>query len=141
MGDKGAALTLWSHQVKVLLGDCSKVPELASVVAPLAALAGELEAATGFIVSNAAKTPDVIGAASMPYMQLMGIASLGWMWLRMAKTAVEALANGSDDRAFYQAKLNTAQFYMQYWAVQGHSLRQQVEAASHGIMNFPDSDF
>ena len=55
--------------------------------------------------------PDNAGAGAYAYMDLMGLVTLGWMWLKMAAASSLALAEGADDRAFHEAKLATARFY------------------------------
>ena len=44
-------------------------------------------------------------------MHIMGIVTLGLMWLQMAKVALDKLARMPDDKAFYEAKLATAHYY------------------------------
>lgn len=48
---------------------------------------------------------------------------------------------GTEETAFYQAKLKTADFYMAYWAVQGRSLRKQIEQASEMLTSLDESIF
>ena len=45
------------------------------------------------------------------YMQLMGLVSLGRMWLKMAGASQRLLAEGGEDKAFHEAKLITARFF------------------------------
>ena len=60
-----------------------------------------------------AADPDNAGAGAYAYMDLMGLVTLGWMWLRMARAAADAVASdeGKEGRRFYEAKLITARFY------------------------------
>ena len=53
----------------------------------------------------AALTPDEVGAASVPYLRLMGHLVYAWLWARMAR-----LSLGRQDEAFHRAKLATARF-------------------------------
>lgn len=70
LGDKGAALTIWSGMVKALVQQHATNDAMKPYLAGLMDAAGDLEKATGFIVQAASKDPDLIGAASMAYMQL-----------------------------------------------------------------------
>ena len=63
------------------------------------------------IAMKSAKNMDELGAASVDYLMLSGYITLAYMWLQMARTAQDALANSSDEQDFYRAKLNTADFY------------------------------
>ncbi|MEZ9142697.1 MULTISPECIES: acyl-CoA dehydrogenase C-terminal domain-containing protein [unclassified Shewanella] len=141
LSDKGATLSLWSDMVKQFIGEHSANDAMKPYIAGLMDAAADLEKATGFIAKSAATNPDMIGAASMPYMQLFGISALAWMWARIAATSLAAIEAGIDEQAFYQAKLNTASFYMNYWGCQTRSLRKQVEMSSANIAAFDDNDF
>ncbi|WP_068544486.1 acyl-CoA dehydrogenase C-terminal domain-containing protein [Thalassotalea crassostreae] len=63
------------------------------------------------IAMKSAKNMDEIGAASVDYLMLSGYITLAYIWLQMAKTAQDAMANSTQEQEFYQAKLNTADFY------------------------------
>ncbi|QYK00024.1 acyl-CoA dehydrogenase C-terminal domain-containing protein [Shewanella psychrotolerans] len=141
LSDRGEALSIWSEMVKPFIAEQVSNDKMKSYILPLIDASTDLEKATLFITTNAAKNPDIIGAASMAYMQIFGITSLAWMWARMAVVALEALENGCADRAFYENKLATAQFYMQYWAVQTRSLRKQIESTSQLICELTEADF
>jgi hypothetical protein len=62
---------------------------------------------------------------------MMGHVCLGFMWARMAKAAMAALAAGADDRAFYETKIATGRYYMarQLPATSMHLARIQSGAA------------
>ncbi|MCH8552074.1 MAG: acyl-CoA dehydrogenase C-terminal domain-containing protein [Natronospirillum sp.] len=51
-----------------------------------------------------------VGGAAYDYLMYSGYVTLAYYWARMAVTAQEKLKD-ADDKAFYQAKLDTAQFY------------------------------
>ncbi|MCL1050579.1 acyl-CoA dehydrogenase C-terminal domain-containing protein [Shewanella abyssi] len=141
MSDRGAALALWSEEVKAFIQTSLDNEMLKPLVSSLMAATTDLEKATAIIATEAANKPDVIGAASFAYMQLLGITSLAWMWTRVAEKALMGLESGNADTAFYQNKLKTAKFYMAYWAPQTRSLVKQIESASHVICEFEDADF
>ena len=67
-------------------------------------------------------------------MTIMGIVTLGWMWLRMAKVAQAALAAGTDDKAFYEAKIATARYYMDRFLPDAGALRRKLEAGADSMM-------
>ena len=45
-------------------------------------------------------------------MHLFGHVCLGYMWSRMAISARDALAAGTDDTTFYETKITTGRYYM-----------------------------
>lgn len=141
LADGGAAMQLWAAQMMEFIQSTSANPKMQPYVAPLMDCAGDLQKASEFIASKASSNPDMIGAASMAYLELFGITALAWMWARSASVALAALAQGTQEVAFYQAKLTTADFYMAYWAVQGRSLRKQIEQASEILTQLDNSIF
>ncbi|MET0251038.1 MAG: acyl-CoA dehydrogenase C-terminal domain-containing protein [Novosphingobium sp.] len=113
----------------------------ASVAAPLAKAAGELKAATLWLMQNAMADPDNAGGASYHYMHLAGIVATGLMWLRMAKAAAAALAADGADRAFYEAKLITARHFAQNVMPDAGALRRKIEAGAVTLMALPAEAF
>ena len=72
---------------------------------------------------------------------LMGLVSLGWMWLKMAAASHRALDGGTDDRAFHEAKLITARFYAQRELPLSTALRKKIEAGAETLMRIPAEVF
>ena len=56
----------------------------AGVAEPLEKALGHLQGATMWLAQNGMADPNNAGAGAYAYMQLMGLVSLGWMWLKMA---------------------------------------------------------
>jgi hypothetical protein len=109
----------------------------AGVAAPLEQAIGELQAATMWLAQNGMADPNHAGAGAYAYMQLMGLVSLGWMWLKMAGAAQRLLADGGEDKDFLQAKLATARFYATRELVTAGALRRKVEAGADSVMALP----
>jgi hypothetical protein len=74
-------------------------------------------------------------------MDLMGLVSLGWMWLKMAAASRRALDGGSEDRAFHEWKLATARFYADRELPLSTGLRRKVEAGAEALMAIPAEAF
>ena len=102
---------------------------------------GDLQAATKWLMNNGLANPNHAGAAAYPYMTMMGIVSVGLMWLRMAKAATAALANGTSDRGFYEAKLVTARFFADRVMPETGALRRKLEAGADSVMAMPAEAF
>ena len=58
----------------------------------------------------------------------------GWMWLKMARAAQNALADGGGDADFHQAKLVTARFYAERELPLSGGLRRKIEAGAGSLM-------
>ena len=113
----------------------------AEIAAAVERANGELQTATMWLMQNAMQNPNNAGAAAYSYMHLMGIVTLGLMWLRMAKASGAVLANGADNAAFHQAKLVTARFFAERIMPEAGALRRKIEAGAETIMALPVEAF
>ncbi|MEO9468954.1 acyl-CoA dehydrogenase C-terminal domain-containing protein [Parasphingorhabdus sp.] len=102
---------------------------------------GELQKATMWFMQNAMANPNNAGAGAYHYMHIMGIVSLGLMWLRMASAASDALDAGSDNAKYYEAKLVTAQYFAERFFPDTGSLRRKIEGGSDAIMGLDPEMF
>jgi hypothetical protein len=121
-------------------GECAAAKAdsaLELIAGPLEKANGELKTATLWLMQNAMANPNQAGAGAHHYMHIAGIVSLGLMWLRMARTAGEALAGGASDTAFYEAKLTTARYYAERFTPDAGALRRKIEAGSEAMMALP----
>jgi hypothetical protein len=84
----------------------------ADYLEPLKAASKDLQAAGMFFMAEGMKDPNAALAGSYDFMHLFGHVCLGLMWAQQAKAALAALAAGTGDRAFYEAKLATGRYYM-----------------------------
>ena len=73
----------------------------------------------------------------------MGLVTLGWMWLKMARAAAEAISEGGEKegKSFYEAKLATARFYAQRELPLSGGLRRKIEAGAESLMALPAEAF
>jgi hypothetical protein len=69
-------------------------------------------------------------------MDLMGLITLGWMWLKMARAAENV-----EDKAFREAKLATARFYAERELPASTALRRKIEAGAETLMKIPAEAF
>ena len=102
---------------------------------------GELKAATMWFMQNGMANPDNIGAGAHHYMHIMGVVSVGLMWLRMAVAAHAKLDAGADNAAFYETKLVTARFFAERVLPEAGALRRKIEAGSEAIMELAPEMF
>jgi hypothetical protein len=111
------------------------------LAAALEVAVADLQAATMWLAQHGMADPDNAGAGAYPYMELMGLVSLGWMWLKMAAAAGRALGAGDGDRMFHETKLATARFYGQRELPLSAALRRQIEAGAPSVMAIPAEAF
>jgi len=113
----------------------------AGVSAALEPAVGELQRATMWLAQNGMADPDNGGAGAYAYMQLMGLVTLGWMWLKMVQVSGPLAANGSGERDFHEAKLVTARFFAERELPLAPALRRRVEAGADTVMKLPEESF
>ncbi|MFU7528701.1 acyl-CoA dehydrogenase C-terminal domain-containing protein [Qipengyuania sp. ASV99] len=115
--------------------------DLAPIAERLEKALGEQKAATMWFMQNAMANPNHLGAGAHHYMHLMGIVTLGFFWLKMAKVASAALAGNPEDRAFYEAKMTSASYYSERFLPDTGALRRKLEAGSDAMMALPQEAF
>ncbi|MFL6773120.1 MAG: acyl-CoA dehydrogenase C-terminal domain-containing protein [Sphingomicrobium sp.] len=121
--------------------DANGAGDPAGVAAALEPALADLQAATMWLARNGMADPDNAGAGAYAYMDLMGLVSLGWMWLKMAGASQRALDEGAEDREFHDAKLITARFYATRELPLSTALRKKVEAGAETVMKIPAEAF
>lgn len=114
---------------------------LAPLAEKLEKALGEQKAATGWFMQNAMANPNHLGAGAHHYMHIMGIVTLGFFWLKMAKVAAEALKGSPEDAAYYEAKLTAASYYSERFLPDAGALRRKLEAGSDTMMALPAGAF
>jgi hypothetical protein len=117
---------------RALAGGDAALGELAGA---LAKAMQSLQQTTLGVMERARHNPDEIGAAAVDYLRLFGLVASGWMWLRMAAAAQARLAAGDGDRAFLEAKLQTARFYVTKLLPQTRTLQATIAAGAEPVMS------
>ena len=137
----GRAVQAFFAEVDAACAAAKSQPELEQLAAQVERANGELKAATMWFMQNGMTQPNNVGAGAHHYMHIMGIVALGLMWLKMGAVAVEAIAGGSADKAFYEAKLVTARYFGQRYTPDAGALRRKLEAGSEAMMELPVEAF
>ncbi len=132
--DGGKAIQAFFALIDGEIAEAKGMAELADFAERLEKALGEQKAATMWFMQNAMANPNHLGAGAHHYMHIMGIVSLGLMWLRMAKVAQEKLAAGAGDADFYRGKLTTARYYAERFLPDTGALRRKLEAGAEAMM-------
>lgn len=110
--------------------------KLARYVKPVQRGLDILQQATMWLAQHGMQNPNDAGTAATEYLRMMGIVVTGWMWARMAKVAMEKLAAGEGNKAFYEAKLVSARYWMERMIPECPMLFERIQAGSETIMAF-----
>ncbi|HMB56709.1 MAG TPA: acyl-CoA dehydrogenase C-terminal domain-containing protein, partial [Arenimonas sp.] len=132
--DQGARLRLFGGIVKAFVEEQSDKPEMNEFIVPLLALGEDVAKLSTELAIKAMTDADEVGAASVPYLRVVGHLIYAWLWARMARVALDKLDSGDD---FYKAKLATARFY---YARLLPETAFQLQAARAGAKSLMDLD-
>jgi len=139
--DGGRAIQAFFQLVDEDIAAAKDDAQLSEVAAKLAKAVGEQKAATMWFLQNGMTNPNNVGAGAFNYLSLMGIVCVGLMWLRMARVAARKLAEGAEDKAFYEAKLITARYFADRMMPEAGALRRMIEGGSDAMMALPADAF
>src|SRR4051794_27282389 len=139
--DGGRAVRSFLQLVGGEISAATRSGDPAGIAAALDPALADLQAATMWLAQNGMADPDNAGAGAYAYMDLMGLVSLGWMWIKMAAAAQRALDGGAEDRSFHEAKLVTARFYAERELPLSGALRRKIEAGAEALMKIPAEAF
>ena len=132
--DKGAAMTTLLDELAAGLqvAGVDHADFVAAKTAALEALA-LLRAATASVLVQQATSPAAAMAVSVPYLMLCGTVIAGALLAQGAGVAAKALAGGSGEAAFYEAKLRTARFYADQVLPGAHGLARVVGSGAASV--------
>jgi len=139
--DNGRAVRLFLETVGRDIADAKAAGDPGGVADALESALKDFQAATMWLAQNGMADPDNAGAGAYAYMDLMGLVSLGWMWLKMAAASYQALSSGATDQDFHQAKLITARFFAERELPSSSGLRSKIEAGAETLMKLPAEAF
>lgn len=111
LGSKGKLLQDFAEVMQSFIDTQQDQANMQEFIQPLSDWMKKLGQVTNSIAQRAEQNLDEVGAAAVDYLYFAGYVTLAYYWARMAATAQHALNHGSNDTAFYQAKICTAQFY------------------------------
>lgn len=96
---------------------------------------------TTTIAEKAKHNPEEIGAASVDYLYFSSYVVFAYLWARMAQVAHEKLAVGTQEEAFYKAKLSTAKFFYQKLLHRTQSHAAAIESGAESVMELDQEAF
>ncbi len=139
LADSGRELSQLIAEMRQIDTALAGGESLADIRAALTAGIDDLEAAAAWLIENAQEDPNVPGSAAVNMMMLAGTVFGGF---QLARAAL-AISNGamSDDAAFGEAKINTAQFYARHVLPRTHGYLQAATAGPDVLMTLPEESF
>ena len=131
---QGATLRKFTKMIHLLCKEASEQAELKDMAATLAELNKEWGEVTTKVGMSAMRNHEEVGAAAVDFLMYSGYITLAYLWVRMAKVAVDTLAAGTSETAFYQAKIQTANFYFKRILPRTKSHKEMIEGGLDVLM-------
>ncbi|TDG15887.1 acyl-CoA dehydrogenase [Seongchinamella unica] len=139
LGSGGKLLTQFTAMIDELVASGSE--EDKQFLTPLKAHSDEWLGLSMKIGEAAMANPDEAGAAAVDYLMYSGYVTLAYFWARMAIVARQKIAEGGEDKSFYEAKLMTAKFYFERLLPRTESLKATMLAGADNLMQMPEELF
>ena len=134
-------LDILVEEINGFLAEYSELLAMREFLTPLQEALETLTATTGWLKEAAGVNPDEIGAASTPYLRLVTLVLYAYMWARMARVASAALAGGTGDASFYDAKLKTGRFFIARVLPGYAALAAEIRGGSASLMALSAEQF
>lgn len=141
IANMGRSLRRFFHPVSQFIASHERDPRIASLVTSFAESFNALQVATAFIIQTGSIDPEEAAAAATDYLRMFGLVALGFMWVRMAKVAMDAIPDTEQDAAFYRAKGATARFYIQRILPQAGALLHAIQAGKSSMVALAETAF
>jgi alkylation response protein AidB-like acyl-CoA dehydrogenase len=147
--DNGRALVHVAGEVQAFLdaesGNGRLKEERALLATALADVQGMLGSLTGFLFASQEDVANIykVGQHSVRFLMALGDLLIGWLLLRQADVALNALSGevSEKDKAFYEGKVGVARFFAKTALPLLTAHRVIVENADNTLMDLAESSF
>jgi alkylation response protein AidB-like acyl-CoA dehydrogenase len=137
----GRYLRAFFEPVSQFLESNSASEALAPMIAGLGQAFGALQQATAQIARQGLNDPEEAGAAATDYLRLLGMVAMGYCFARATRIATARIAEGSEDAAFYKAKIATASFFFDRILPQTTASFLAIKAGKQSMMSLDQASF
>ncbi len=135
----GRYLKQFFHPVSRYIEEHADDEALAPFIQPLSKAFGRLQRATGVVAQRGLKDPNQAAAVASDYLRLFGLVAFAYLWARMAEISLPHIEG--ENKRFYRAKVDTAQFFMDRLLPQSGALFSSIMAGGDSTMDFDDEAF
>ncbi|MCE7532017.1 acyl-CoA dehydrogenase C-terminal domain-containing protein [Acinetobacter nosocomialis] len=138
---EGKLLKNMTDLIDQFIGQQQSSETLKPYLEKLAELKQQWLSLTKSIAEKAKHNPEEIGAASVDYLYFSSYVVFAYLWARMAQVAYEKLELGTQEQAFYKAKLTTAKFFYQKLLHRTQSHAASIESGADTVMELDQDAF
>lgn len=137
----GRNLRSFFHPVSNFIEENAADPAIGKMVGGLQQAFGALQLSTGHIAQKGLKDPEEAAAAATDYLRLLGFVAMGYCFAKASKIASAKLAEGTEDKAFYEAKLVTARFFFERLLPPVAAQFMAITSGKASMMDLPEEAF
>jgi hypothetical protein len=141
MGDGGAEMHALIDELARHVEAAGHQPQLQEMAGAVNQRLEEWRELGKTIIDACQRDPQEIGAVSVDFLAYSAYVLLAGLWLQAAVRAGETLTDGTGEGAFYQAKLQTADFYWRRVLPRASAHREALLGGANCLMAMPASDF
>jgi len=134
--DGARAIHSFFRDVNAFIDESAGSSALSPLVQPMRRSLRELEQATALLLQRLREQPNEAVAGSTDFMNLFGLVALGYMWLRIVKTANQRLAAG-DSSPELAAKPLIGRFFVEHLLSETSTLLARIQAGGATVMAVP----
>lgn len=130
--NNGKAAQIFFEEVSKTLGEAITIDELKPLAEQLQKTLSKAQQVTAHLLGLAQKgeIEKYLSDATL-YLELFGLITIGWQWLKQAIIAQQNLPEAHDaDRDFYQGKIMTARYFYEYELVKADSLIKRLSSSN-----------
>ncbi|MVW74415.1 acyl-CoA dehydrogenase C-terminal domain-containing protein [Pseudomonas xionganensis] len=139
--DGGAELSALQAEFSALCETQLPRPVLAQMASLVQARLGEWRELSTEVIAACQRDAQEIGATSVDFLQYSAYVLLAGFWLQAAARAQDALDAGTQEVAFYQAKLDCAAFYLRRVLPRASGHREALLGGAQCLMAMPEESF
>ena len=107
----------------------------------MAAALATLLGATYWIDTHGLQDPEQAGAGATPYLRLVALVVIGYLWSRMAATAQRGLEEGGGHEALLEGKLVSARYYFDKILPEIDWLARDISSGKQSMMALTDEQW
>ena len=97
--------------------------------------------ATNWIAENGPGDPEQAGAAATPYLRLMALTMIAYLWSRMATVAARQLEEGEGNSDLLKSKLVSARYYFEKLLPESDWLLRDIHSGKDSVMALSDEQW
>jgi alkylation response protein AidB-like acyl-CoA dehydrogenase len=108
---------------------------------PLRSSIQTLSDATNWIAENGPGDPEQAGAAATPYLRLMALTMIAYLWSHMATVATRQLEEGEGSGDLLKSKLVSARYYFEKLLPESDWLLRDIQSGKDSVMALSDEQW